>query len=314
MTSAYSLVLPIFGVIGLGYLAVRTRALSDAAIDGLDSFVFTFGIPVLLFRSIARTDIPDILPLGLWASYYGAMLAIWAAGSLFARFVLKRTPGDAVVIGFGGGQGNVVMLGIPVILTGFGAEASVPLFLILTFHGLILITAATFLLELTGRPEGEDVPVRAILRNGLMSSVKNPVIIGLALGVFYGRLGVALPAPVDATAELLGRAAIPCALFVLGGMLTRYHLRAAVATASLTTLFKLVAMPALVYGLGAHVFHLPALWVAVATVLAGSPTGVYSSILAHRYRVAPETASGTVVLSTALSAVTLTLLLQQFHV
>lgn len=313
MTDALNLVLPIFGVIGLGYLAVRFRLLTDAAIDGLDAYVFTFGIPFLLFRNIAKTAIPDTLPIGLWAGYYGAMLSVWLLGSLIARFVVRREPGDAVIIGFGGGQGNVVMLGIPIILTGFGQEGSVPLFLILTFHGLILITTATFLLELTQLPSGQEIPARRILLNGLKSSLKNPIIIGLGLGLVWGRLGIALPGPVDATADLVSKSAIPCALFVLGGMLTRHHLRAAIGTASLTTCFKLVVHPALVYLLTEFVFGLPPLWVAVATVLAGSPTGVYSSILANRYRVAPAIASGTVLLSTAMSAVTLTLLLHHFR-
>lgn len=313
MGYALSLVLPIFGVIGLGYLAVRSRLMSDAAIDGLDTYVFTFGIPFLLFRNIARTEMPDMLPWGLWLSYYGAMLAVWAIGSLIARFALKRNFGEAVVIGFGGGQGNVVMLGIPIILTGFGDEASVPLFLILAFHGLILITTATFLLEMASLPTGQEVPVRRILMNGLMGSLRNPIIIGLGLGLIYGRLGVALPGPIDATAELISRSAIPCALFVLGGTLTRYHLRAAVATASMTVMFKLVGHPLLVFVLTDYVFGLPPLWVMVATVLAGMPTGVYSSILAGRYRIAPATASSAVVLATGMSAVTLTLLLNHFR-
>ena len=313
MGYALSLVLPIFGVIGLGYMAVRLRVFSDAAIDGLDAYVFTFGIPFLLFRNIARTAMPDTLPWGLWLSYYGAMLAVWLVGSLIARFALKKNFGEAVIIGFGGGQGNVAMLGIPIILTGFGDAAGVPLFLLLAFHGLILITTATFLLEMAQLPEGQQVPVRRILMNGLMGSLKNPIIIGLGLGLIYGRFGVPLPGPIDATVEMMSKTGIPCALFVLGGMLTRYHLRAAIATASMTATFKLVVHPLLVFAMTEYVFGLPPLWVAVATVLAGMPTGVYSSILAGRYRMAPATASSAVLISTAMSAITLTLLLSTFR-
>ena len=234
MGYALNLVLPIFGVIGLGYLAVRFRILTDAAIDGLDAYVFTFGIPTLLFRNIARTEMPATLPWGLWLSYYGAMLGVWLIGSLIARFVLKKNFGESVIIGFGGGQGNVAMLGIPIILTGFGEAASIPLFLLLAFHGLILITTATFLLEMAQLPEGQQVPVQRILLNGLMGSLKNPIIVGLGLGLIYGRFGVPLPGVIDATVEMMSRTGIPCALFVLGGMLTRYHLRSAIATASMT--------------------------------------------------------------------------------
>ncbi|MCE9651106.1 MAG: AEC family transporter [Parvibaculum sp.] len=312
MEVAISLVLPIFGIIGLGYAAVRSRLMSDAGIDGLDVYVFTFGIPSLLFRNLSHTVLPDTLPWGLWISYYGAMLAIWAAGSLFARFVMGRPPADAVILGFGGGQGNVVMLGIPIILTGFGPEAGAPLFLLLAFHGLILITTATLLLEMTRAQTGAPVGGPRILLAGFKASAKNPIIIGLGAGLIWGQTGVALPGVIDKTVEMVSLTAIPCALFVLGGTLTRYHIRRSIGAASMAVTMKLVVHPALVFALTHYVFGLDKLWVAVATVLAGMPTGVYSSILANRYQAAPGAASSAVVMATGTSIVTLTLLLNFF--
>lgn len=312
MEVALSLVLPIFGVIGLGYLAVRARLMSDAAIDGLDVYVFTFGIPSLLFRNLSLTELPSSLPWGLWISYYGAMLAIWAVGSLIARFVMGRSPADAVILGFGGGQGNVAMLGIPVVLTGFGDEAGVPLFLLLAFHGLILITTATFLLELTRAQTGAPVGARRILLQGFRASATNPIIIGLGAGLIWGQTGLALPPAIDRTVEMISLSAIPCALFVLGGTLTRYRIRRSIGAASMAVSFKLIVHPALVFALTHYVFALDRLSVAVATVLAGMPTGVYSSILANRYQAAPGAASSAVMMATGLSLVTLTVLLKLF--
>jgi len=101
-------------------------------------------------------------------------------------------------------------------------------------------------------------------------------------------------------------------VFVLGAMLTRYSIRRSVGAASITTVFKLVVHPALVFVMTQYVFELEPLWVMAATMLAAMPTGVYSSILANRYRAAPGAASSTVVLSTGLSLVTLTVLLGWF--
>ncbi len=314
MDIALSLVLPIFGIIALGYIASRSGLMSAAAVGGLDVYVFTFGLPLLLFRNLSRTELPASLPWGLWISFYGSMLAIWAVGALISRYLLKREPAGAVMLGFGGGQGNVVMLGIPIILSGFGPEAGAPLFLILTFHGLILITSATLFLEFFRAPTGADIGVGRILFAGLSSSLRNPIIIGLAAGLIYGQLGVPLPGVVDKAVEMLSQTAIPCALFVLGGTLTRYHLASAAGTASMTVAFKLVLHPALVFVLTNYVFTLEPLWVAVATVLAGMPTGVYSSILANRYQTAAAASSSAVVMATGLSLVTITVLLRIFLV
>lgn len=312
MEIAISLVLPIFGIIGIGYLAARTGLMKESAIDGLDVYVFTFGIPSLLFRNLSHTELPSSLPWGLWISYYGAMLAIWAVGSLIARFVMRRPAADSVILGFGGGQGNVVMLGIPIVLSGFGPEAGVPLFLLLAFHGLILITTATLLLEMTRAQTGAPVGAPRILLAGLKASATNPIIIGLGAGLLWGQTGVALPGVIDKTFEMVSLSAIPCALFVLGGTLTRYHIRRSIAAASMAVSMKLIVHPALVFVLTHYVFGLDKLWVAVATVLAGMPTGVYSSILANRYQAAPGAASSAVVMATGVSLATLTVLLNLF--
>ncbi|MCF8469286.1 MAG: AEC family transporter [Parvibaculum sp.] len=315
MEVALALVLPIFGVIAFGYAGARLKLIGHAGVDGLDTYVFTFAMPALLFRSLAHTEFPSLLPWGLWISYYGAMLAVWVVGSLIARFILRRPPADAVMLGFGCGQGNTIMLGLPIILTGFGPEAGTPVFLILAFHGIILVTTATFLLELTRARDGheEEKPrLGVIAKEGLLGTIKNPVIIGLAAGVVYGQLGIPLPQIADTLLEMVARSAIPCALFVLGAMLTRYGIHRSIGAASVTTLFKLIVHPALVFVLTQFVFGLEPLWVTAATLLAGMPTGVYSSILANRYQAAPGAASSTVVLSTGLSLVTLTVLLGWF--
>lgn len=216
MEVALSLVLPIFGIIAIGYAGARSKLISQSGVDGLDTYVFTFAMPILLFRNLAGTEFPSALPWGLWISYYGAMLAVWAAGSLIALYILRRPAADSVMLGFGCGQGNTIMLGLPIILTGFGPEAGTPVFLILAFHGIILFTIATFLLELTRVRDGSEVPsFGSILKQGLMNTVRNPVIIGIACGVVYGQLGVPLPGIVDTSLEMVARSAIPCALFVL---------------------------------------------------------------------------------------------------
>ena len=315
MGVAFPLVLPIFAIIAIGYAAARTGFLGRAAIDGLDRYVFTFAIPALLFRALAGTELPATLPWTLWLTYYGATLATWALGLVAVRLLAGRSLRDSIMIGFGCAQSNTVMVGIPIILSALGDAAGPPLFFIIGFHGLILITVATVGLEWAGSRDqsGDDErPARTALR-GFLSVLRgtlcNPVILGLAGGVIYGQLGVAIPGPVDRMLELLGGSAIPCALFVIGAVLTRHRLGHSLGLAALVATLKLLAHPALVWLVATYVLALPLPWVQVATLLAAMPTGVYCSILANRYRAAPEVASSVVVLSTVASLVTITALL-----
>jgi len=313
MDVAYTLVLPVFGVVVVGYAAARFGWFAASATRGLDAFVFNFAIPALLFRALAATELPAVLPWGLWGAYYGGILIVWAVGAAMAVWVLRRSPKDAVIIGFGGGFSNTVMLGIPIILTAFGEAASVPLFLILAFHGLLVFTLCTFLLEMAQAAERHEQDMRLspwrILRDSLKGMARNPLIWALGLGVIFGQTGLVLPAPVDGVLEKLGQAGIPCALFVMGATLSRYEIRRSVGAASQIALCKLVLHPLVVFALGAYVFALPVMWLKVATVMAAVPTGVYTFILASRYGAAPGAASSAVVLATAVSLVTLSAVL-----
>ena len=313
MDVAYTLVLPVFGVVVVGYVAARMGWFSQSATQGLDTFVFTFAIPALLFRALANTDLPDVLPWGLWGSYYGGILIVWAIGSAFAVYVLRRHFKDAVVIGFGGGFSNTVMLGIPIILTAFGEEASVPLFLILAFHGLTVFTICTFLLETAQAAERHDGASRpnprVILLDSLKGMARNPLIWALGSGVIFGQTGLTLPVPVDGVLEKLGQAGIPCALFAMGATLARYEIRRSIGAASQIAVIKLGLHPLIVFLLGTYVFALPVMWLKVATVMAAVPSGVYTFIMASRYAAAPGAASSAVVLTTALSLLTLSAVL-----
>ncbi|MEQ8745943.1 AEC family transporter [Pyruvatibacter sp.] len=313
MDVAYTLVLPVFGVVVVGYVAARMGWFSHSATQGLDTFVFTFAIPALLFRALANTDLPDVLPWGLWGSYYGGILIVWAIGSAFAVYVLRRPMKDAIVIGFGGGFSNTVMLGIPIILTAFGEEASVPLFLILAFHGLTVFTICTFLLETAHAAERHDggsrPKPRLILLDSLKGMARNPLIWALGCGVIFGQTGLTLPVPVDGVLEKLGQAGIPCALFAMGATLARYEIRRSIGAASQIAVIKLGLHPLIVFLLGTYVFALPVMWLKVATVMAAVPSGVYTFIMASRYAAAPGAASSAVVLTTALSLLTLSAVL-----
>jgi len=309
---AVSLVLPIFGVIALGYFAARSGFLSEAAVDGIDKYAFNFAITALLFRALANTELPATLPWGLWLSYYGGVFVVWAVGGFAARFVLQRSPADSVIIGFGGGFSNTVMLGIPIILTAYGEEAGVPLFFILAFHGLTIFTVATFLLETTRPRDGVPLTTVEILKESFLGLAKNPVILALGSGIAFGQTGLTIPGPIDATLEMLARTGIPCALFVLGATLVRYEMRRSIGAASLIACLKLVLHPIVVFILASFVFDLPPLWLKVAVTMAAMPTGVFCFILASRYQAAPGAASSAILMATGFSLVTLTVVLNLF--
>ena len=215
MLIALFVVAPVIAVIVLGYGAARRGVFSDDNVTTLNRFVFVLAAPALLFRNVALTEFPETLSIGLWLAYYGPMLAIMALAFFVARLLFRaRATADYVIFAFGGGFSNTVMLGIPIILTAFGPDAGLPLFLILAFHGLLVFTIALICLEAATNPDLRlaDLPPK------LVAAMREQVVVmALAAGVIWNFTGLGLAAPIDRFLALLGSAAIPVALIAVGG-------------------------------------------------------------------------------------------------
>jgi predicted permease len=148
-----------------------------------------------------------------------------------------------------------------------------------------------------------------IVMNTLRGLCTNPVIVALALGFSWNMLALPLPSTIEALAKLLGQAAAPCALFATGAALSQYRIAGNLAESLWLVLIKIIIQPILVWLLAHYVFQLPPLWTAVAVLIAALPTGVNAYLFAQRYKVGIATATTTIFLSTALSLLTLPLVL-----
>jgi predicted permease len=304
-----NVVAPVFGILGLGFLAARLRLLDPPGIRGLVLFVFHFAIPVLLYRSLAEMTLPDAIPWAFLAAFYAGALAVYAAGMALARWGYGRPLKDQAIWGMGAGFSNTVLLGIPIVLTGLGPEAALPLFLIIGFHSAVLMPVTVALLHLdVGEGAGRRGQAAMVVRE----IVKNPIVMGLALGLLANVTGVSLPGPLDRMAELLGAAAVPCALFAMGASLAAYPAGGDTPPALALAFLKLVVHPLVVWLLVGPLLGLEGIWLSTAVVVAAMPTGVNVYLFAARYDAAPSVAARTVLLASALSMVTVSLLLVWF--
>jgi malonate transporter and related proteins len=297
---------PIFGVMAFGYAATFTRVFDEAAARALASFVFYFAIPVMLFRNMAEAALPGEMPWGYLLSYYLGVIAVFVTGTALAALWFGGPFERSALTGFGGGFGNTVLLGIPLVLTSFGDEANLPLFLMVAFHSTLQFTGITLVIEI-GRGSREGL--RALpgkVAGGLASNV---VLWGLLGGIAFNLAGLELPGLVERFAGLVGGAAVPCALFSVGASLRAYRLRGALPPAVLMVALKLVAHPLIVWALVSLVFAVPPLWAKVAILLAALPVGVNVYLFAVRYDAGQAESASAILLSSVLSVATLALVL-----
>lgn len=294
MLAALLVVLPVFGLIALGYLARWTKLLRETTGEGLSDFVFVLAVPCLLFRTLATADVPQTQPWGYWIAYFTGLAIVWALAMLIASRVFARKGPELVVSGFAAAQSNTVFVGVPMILKAYGDAGAVPLGLLLAIHLPVTMTVATLLAE--GRAASPAMMIRRLFTH--------PIIIGIILGMLARPVVGQLPAPFWTLIDLIAAAAVPCALISLGIAMRRYGLESGLGLPVALSALKLGLHPLIVYLLATKVFDMPPHWSGVAVLFAACPCGINAYLFAERYRQGVADASSAITLSTLISLFT----------
>lgn len=127
-------VLPVFILILIGWLIVRTGLLKDGIGDALGDFVFKIAVPVLLFRTIAEANFHGASPFRLWIAYFSGVAVTWAAGHILATKVFKRDSRIGVLAGVSSAFANNVFIGLPLVGRSVGDDGVVALSILLAVH------------------------------------------------------------------------------------------------------------------------------------------------------------------------------------
>jgi predicted permease len=300
-------VLPVFLVIGAGYAATRSGLFSSAAVDGLMVFTQSFAIPCLLFRALVDLDLGEVFDPKLLVSFYLGAVVCFALGILGACLVFRRRPGEAVAVGFSALFSNSVLLGLPIMQHAYGADSLDPTFAIISIHAPFCYFVGITVMEFA-RADGRgflstlQAVARAMFRSGLM--------VGLALGFVVNLSGLGLPGPVRSGLDMMADAALPAALFGLGGVMTRYAIHANLGESAMIAVLSLGLHPAIAYTLSHLVFDLPMGFVRAAVVTAAMAPGVNTYVFASLYNRAQAQAASSILLCTALLVVTATVWLK----
>ena len=303
MNQIATIVLPVFGLVGIGYLVAWTKLLDDGASEALSSFVFVIGIPFLIFRILATADLTGMSAWRLWLPFFSVFALNWATGTFLIRRFFGRDARAGLVAGLAAGYGNTTLVGIPLVLAAYGVEGSVPMALIVAVQLPIMMTAVALLMVRAERQDGVSagpIDAAAVARSVVENLIGNPIIIGLAAGALWRLLNIPLG---GLPGDLVGRladVASTLALFAMGMSLRRYGIRGHIAPGLVLTVLKLLAMPALVL-LVAHAVGLPAIPTKVAVIASACPTGVTPFLVAGRFKTGEGLASNAITLSTALA-------------
>ncbi|ASP34967.1 AEC family transporter [Labrenzia sp. VG12] len=309
LAQTFTIVAPVFVLIGIGYALAKFHVLKDTASEALGQFVYVVAIPILIFRTLIGADLSSGLPLALWATYFLGVGIAFALGSVIIRKGFARDARAGAIGGISATFANTIMVGLPLIAAVYGDDGLVPLLLIISIHLAIMTVGMAIIMERAAAIDSgsETPPVTQMALGALRTVLRNPLVITIAIAFLWRMTGLDLPDIGTMVLDRIAATALPLALLSLGMSLVQYGMRGNVVPGLLLSLIKIVIMPATVFVFGAFVFQLPPLWTAVATLTASCPTGVNAYIFANRYGTGHAMSANAITVTTLIAIVTTSL-------
>ena len=301
MTEIFLKTLPFFALIALGYAAGRLRFFTPEATAYLTKFVFYFPLSAMIFGFVATLDIAEIFSWTFVWAYLAACCSIYLLA--FAVALMRRRPvPEAAVEAQCAVIGNTGFLGVPMLVVLMGDAAAGPVLMVLAIDLIVFSSVITILIS-----AGRGSPL-LVMRRVALGLLQNPMIVSMALGLSVASFGLHLPAPVNEFLAILGAAATPGALFAIGASLAGKSAER-MSVAGWLTFCKLVLHPGAVALFALVVFPVREFDAAVMIAAAALPVAGNVYILAQHYGVAPQRVSASILVSTAISIVTVSLVI-----
>ena len=301
-----NIVVPLFAVILFGAFLRYKGYVDGAFIDIGNKIVFRFILPANVFMSIYHVNIVDIFDpffIGFVVLFtVGSFFAVW----LFALFFIKEKP---IVSAFtqGAFRSNFAIIGLPLLVSILGPERAAVGAIALAFVVPVYNIFSTVVLTV------HSPHIRALNAKILfLAIIKNPIIIAVALGMAVSVSGLHMPVAGERSVGFIAALTTPFALICLGGNISFRGFDAKFKYAAVATAVKLVVMPivctALAYALGFRGDELT-----VLMVMAGVPSAVAGYAMALQLGGDGYTSATIIVLTTLLSAFSLTVFIYVFR-
>jgi predicted permease len=294
MMSVLSVIIPIFGLMLLGWALKRLRLLNDRLVGALNGYVYYVGISVITFISLHDTGASLLLNPAIYILNLAPMLAVAMAAYVAAR-LLRLERCLAAVFVLCAFYGNTGYIGFPLNAFVQGKESLNVAAFISTLNTIVAFTLGVYLLRRCSGNSAEGAEIYRL-----------PVVWAALLGILLSWL--AIPDIIRLPLGLISDSTSPLALVATGAMAEGTALRADLKSIGVLSALKLVLAPSIV-ALAGLIIGSSGMAFKTSLLEAATPVAVTSSVLAAQFKVHPDFASRAVIISTALFAVSLTALL-----
>ena len=293
-----NVVVPVFLVMILGYVLKKREVISSGFLSSGNKIVYYIGLPALLFRGVYTAEIGEIMDIRFIAfallSTAASFFIIWGIAALFMK-------DKTVLASFAQGafRGSFALLGIPLIINmagdaGMARAAMVVVFVVPFFNVFSILSLA----PCTGEKLGPWKIIWTVL--------KNPSNVMIAIGIILAVFDIPLPIMINGAINTTANLATPLALLCLGGGMVFRGFDAKFKYAMIASILKVVVIP-LAFTIVAVLMGFRDYELAVIVIMGGIPSAVVGYAMAVQMGGDAYVAGTIVVISTFMSAATLTI-------
>jgi malonate transporter and related proteins len=304
MIEILNVALPFFGLILAGVLAGCVWKLGEEGLAWLNIFVIYFALPSLIFVVVAATSLEKLVNPGYVTATASVTSVCFLLMLVSARRFFGTSLRESALQATSASYGNVGYMGLPLAVAFFGPEAAVPAALVFCFDCTVefAFTAAFVNLDGPGRSRSETILklVRDIF--------SHPFIIATILGVAASATGIKPAGGLQSILEMLMRAAGPVALFAMGVTVALRGKPSLGPELPVLTGIKLLLQPLLAFAVLTTLVDAELAWLQVAVMMAALPTAGNAFILARQYNSYVAGSGSAVIVTTALSVITIPLI------
>lgn len=291
--------IPVFLVILVGWFIKKIGIINDAFADAANKYVFKVALPVLLFKDIATTSVLDDMNLKFVVFCFFGTLIMFGLVWIFAWIYCK----DKSMVGAfaqAGARSSAAVFGIAFVENICGNSGMAPLMIVSAIPLFNILSVVMLTFGGKDKNTGSDG-----IKKACINILKNPIIIGIVLGIPFSLLSIEIPEIPAKTIDYISQTATPVALIAIGASFNTGQAIARVKPAMVASIIKLIILP-LIFMPIAISMNFEASELVAILIMTGSPTTSTCYIMAKNMNNDEVLSSNVIVITTLLSSITVT--------
>ncbi len=291
--------IPVFLMMVLGLFFRKIGWLDEEFAAKMNRFVFCVPLPVLVFKDLATVDFAQVWNMKFVLFCFGAtVVSIAIASGISFIWKDQSIKGEFIQSSY---RSSAALLGIAFIQNIYGTSGMAPLMII----GSVPLYNVMAVVVLSLFKPGQSGLDKAVLKKTLKGIVTNPIIIAIVIGLLWSALGIPLTGIAAKTTSNISGMTTPMGLMAMGATFDIRKAFAKIKPAVTASLIKLIGFALIFIPIAVQLGFRREELVAILVML-GSATTVSAYVMAKNMGHEGVLSSSVVMLTTMLSAFTLT--------